>query len=200
MGKKYHEITPEHMGFIASQKLYFCATAAPEGRVNVSPKGGDTLRVTGANQVVWLNLTGSGNETAAHLMESSRMTLMFCAFEGKPKILRLYGNARTILPDDDEWPELYGLFDPQVGARQILVLEVDLVQTSCGFGVPYFDYAGDRADLKRWGEERGEQGVREYWRLKNTRSLDGQEIPIPSDNESENARVSDDSSSAEPRG
>jgi hypothetical protein len=131
--------------------------------------------------VVWLNLTGSGNETAAHLVRSSRMTLMFCAFEGRPKILRLYGDARMVQPQDVEWDELSACFEPHLGARQILVLEVDLVQTSCGFGVPYFDYAGDRDELRRWAEEKGEEGIREYWRLKNSRSLDGHDISIAGD-------------------
>jgi hypothetical protein len=178
MGKKYQEITPEQMSFIASQKLFFCASAAPEGRVNVSPKGGDSLRVLGPNRVIWLNLTGSGNETAAHVLENPRMTLMFCAFEGSPKILRLYGNATAIGPGDPEWEELYSMFGSQLGARQIFDLAIDLVQTSCGFGVPYFDYAGERDKLKQWAEEKGEQGVRDYWRQKNAASLDGKDTGI----------------------
>jgi hypothetical protein len=178
MGKKYQELTPEQIEFIAAQKLFFCATAAPSGRVNLSPKGSDTLRVLGPNRVVWLNLTGSGNETAAHLLESPRMTLMFCAFEGDPKILRLYGNATTVTTDSDDWDSLYAHFEPHAGARQIFDLDIDLVQTSCGFGIPYFDYAGERDKLRQWAEEKGEQGVREYWRIKNARSLDGKDTGI----------------------
>ena len=175
MGKKYQALTPEQVDFIAAQRLFFCATAAPAGRVNVSPKGGDALRVLDPNRVVWLNLTGSGNETAAHVLESPRMTLMFCAFEGEPKILRLYGTARTVTPGSEDWDELNALFEAHAGARQIFDLGIDLVQTSCGFGIPYFDYAGERDKLRAWAERKGEEGVREYWRLKNARSLDGKD-------------------------
>ncbi len=173
MGKKYTEITIEQMEFIRAQKMFFCATAATEGRVNVSPKGTDSLRILDSRRVVWLNLTGSGNETAAHLLDSPRMTLMFSAFEGAPKILRLYGTARAIYPSHDEWGDLYARFEQRLGARQIYDMQVDLVQTSCGFGVPYFDYAGDRDRLMQWENEKGEQGIRQYWQLRNARSLDG---------------------------
>ena len=185
MGKKYQEITPEHGDFIARQKLFFCATAAPDGRVNVSPKGTDSLRVLAPNRVVWLNLTGSGNETAAHVLEDPRMTLMFCAFEAEPKILRLYGSARMLQPADEDWAELYALFETQPGARQIFDMSLDLVQTSCGFGVPYFDYAGDRGKMRQWAEERGDEGIREYWKLKNTRSLDGKPTGMVVDEDAE---------------
>ncbi len=173
MGKKYQEISPDHHEFITRQKLFFCATAAADGRVNVSPKGGDSLRVLSPLRVVWLNLTGSGNETAAHVLAIPRMTLMFCAFEGEPKILRLYGNARMHQPGDEEFEVLYAQFEPHPGARQIFDLAVDLVQTSCGFGVPYFDYAGDREKLRQWTEEKGEHGLLDYQRRKNARSIDG---------------------------
>ena len=178
MGKKYQELTSAHIDFIGSQKVFFCATAAADGRVNVSPKGGDSLRILGPNRVVWLNLTGSGNETAAHLLQAPRMTLMFCAFEAEPKILRLYGTARTITPADAQWDELHALFTPRAGARQIFDLDIDLVQSSCGFGVPYFDYAGDRDALRQWSEEQGEAGIREYWRMKNATSVDGLDTGI----------------------
>lgn len=178
MGKKYQEISPEHGEFIARQKLFFCATAAADGRVNVSPKGGDSLRVLSPTRVVWLNLTGSGNETAAHLLENQRMTLMFCAFEASPKILRVYGRARTIHPGDTDWESTYKLFERHVGARQLFDLEVDSVMTSCGFGIPYFDYAGERGQLDRWSEERGVEGIREYWRAKNATSIDGKPTGI----------------------
>ena len=183
MGKKYSEISAEHGEFIARQKLFFCGTAAPDGRVNVSPKGLDSLRVIAPDRVLWLNLTGSGNETAAHLLEHPRMTLMFCAFEASPRILRVYGAARMVQPGDAEWDSLYANFQPSVGARQIFDLAVDLVQTSCGFGVPYFDYAGDRDKLRQWSEERGAAGIREYWRLKNTTSIDGKPTGIPVDDD-----------------
>lgn len=178
MGKLHGEITGPLRDFITAQKLFFVATAAPEGRVNLSPKGMDTLRVLGPNRVAWLNVTGSGNETAAHLLESPRMTVMFAAFEGPPLILRLYGTARTLHPRDAEWEEMIGLFPPLPGARQVFDLTVEEVQTSCGMGVPFFDYAGEREDLNRWAEKKGEAGIRDYWRDRNATSLDGRPTGI----------------------
>jgi hypothetical protein len=128
--------------------------------------------------VVWLNLTGSGNETAAHIQEDSRMTLMFAAFEGKPMILRLYGNAKVIHRNDPDWHERFSLFAPLPGARQIFDLTVDLVQTSCGMGVPFFDYAGERALLDRWAVNKGENGLKMYWKEKNQVTLDGKPTHI----------------------
>lgn len=173
MGKKYSEINDRLLQFIEAQKLYFVATAAAEGRVNVSPKGMDSLRVVSPNRVVWLNLTGSGNETAAHVQQDPRMTLMFCAFEGAPMILRLYGRARAVHRNDADWSALYRLFTPQPGARQIFDLDVDLVQTSCGMGVPLFEYGGDRDALQRWALNKGEAGIEQYWSDRNQVSLDG---------------------------
>ncbi|HBY24676.1 MAG TPA: pyridoxamine 5'-phosphate oxidase, partial [Propionibacteriaceae bacterium] len=144
MGKLYDSVTPELVEFIARQHMFFVATADASGRVNVSPKGLDSFRVLGPNRVAWLNGTGSGNETAAHLAMVNRMTIMMCAFEGKPWILRLYGTARTIQPGDPDWEELLDLFVPFPGARQVFDMTVDSAQTSCGFGVPFYDYVGQR--------------------------------------------------------
>jgi hypothetical protein len=138
MGKRFSELNDQHIRFIDRQKMFFVGTAAAESRVNVSPKGMDSLRVLGNNRVVWLNVTGSGNESSAHVQQNPRMTIMFCAFEGLPLILRLYGTARVIHPRDAEWAELYALFPPLPGARQIFDLSVDLVQTSCGQAVPLY--------------------------------------------------------------
>ncbi len=181
MGKKYPAIDGQHRAFIERQHLFFVATATADSRINLSPKGLDSFRVLGPNRVLWLNLTGSGNETAAHQVHDDRMTIMFCAFEGDPKILRLYGHARMILPSDLQWHELYAHFDPQPGARQMFDMSVDLVHTSCGFGVPLFAYQGQRTMLPRWAEKKGEDGIRRYWREKNTISLDGAQIPIADD-------------------
>jgi len=178
MGKKYNEITAELQAFIEAQKLFFVGTAAAEGRINVSPKGMDTLRVLDKNRVAWLNLTGSGNETAAHVQELDRMTLMFCAFEGSPLILRLYGNAKVIHMCDAQWQLLYPLFRPLPGARQIFDMQIDLVQTSCGMGVPLFDYAGDRQQLIDWAARKGDAGLRKYQEEKNRTSLDGKPTGI----------------------
>jgi hypothetical protein len=176
MGKQFTEIPDALLPFIARQHIFFVGTAAPDGRVNVSPKGMDALRVLDANRVIWLNVTGSGNETAAHLLENPRMTVMFAAFEGSPMILRLYGKARTIHTDDSDWTELYAHFRPLPGARQILDLQVDLVQTSCGMAVPLMDYVGDRELLNQWAEKKGDEGVRQYWAEKNAVSLDGRPV------------------------
>lgn len=178
MGQRYETIPPKMIDFIRRQKLFFVATAAPGGRVNLSPKGMDSLRVLDDGRVLWLNVTGSGNETAAHLRESPRMTLMFAAFEGNPLILRIYGTARAVHPRDSGWASLYALFEPLPGARQIFDLRVELVQTSCGFGVPLFDYVGQRDELTRWSERKGEEGIREYWETKNRTSLDGRPTGI----------------------
>lgn len=178
MGQRYSEISDKHKQFIEAQKLFFVGTAAADGRVNISPKGMDCLRVVGNNRVAWLNVTGSGNETAAHVQESSRMTIMLAAFEGAPMILRLYGNAKAVHKHDPEWNELFSLFTPIPGARQIFDLEIDLVQTSCGMAVPFFDYVGEREQLKEWAVKKGEEGLKEYWQEKNQISLDGKPTNI----------------------
>jgi len=135
MGKQLLEITTELKKFIENQKIFFVGTAVREGRVNISPKGMDTFRIINSNRIVWLNLTGSGNETAAHLQLNDRMTIMFCAFEGKPLILRLYGQARIYHERDSEFSSLINLFPKIAGTRQLIEMEVDLIQTSCGFSV-----------------------------------------------------------------
>ena len=173
MAKQYPTITDKLSAFIADQKIFFVATAAEKGRVNVSPKGMDSLRVINQNRVVWLNLTGSGNETAAHINRVNRMTIMFCAFSDEPMILRLYGRAREIKPGDNEWQELYSLFNPLPGSRQIFDLEVEMVQTSCGMAVPLFNFAEERNQLNKWADKKGEEGIRQYWEDNNQISLDG---------------------------
>lgn len=173
MGQRYQALQDSHREFIARQKLFFVATAMQDGLVNLSPKGMDSLRVLGPNQVAWLNVTGSGNETACHVEHSPRMTLMFCAFEGKPLILRLYGQARAIHQGDPEWADYYGLFEPLPGARQIFLLDVGLAQSSCGMSVPYYQYQGEREQLNDWARAKCEAGVQDYWRSRNVSSLDG---------------------------
>lgn len=178
MGKKLSHIPKALQRFIADQKIFFVATAPEEGRINLSPKGIDSFRVLKDDRVIWLNLTGSGNETQAHLDENGRMTIMFCAFEGNPNILRLYGVARAILPHHAEWKELSDQFEPVPGARQIIDMKVELVQTSCGYGVPFMEYKGERTTLIDWASEKGPDGIEEYWENKNTTSLDGKVIDI----------------------
>ena len=173
MAQRSSEISDKLTQFIQQQKIFFVATAACEGHINLSPKGMDSLRVLGPNRVVWLNVTGSGNETAAHLLENNRMTIMFCAFEGDPLILRLYGQARAIHPRDAEWHDLLQLFPPLPGARQIFDMQVDLVQTSCGMAVPFMDYRNEREQLSQWATKKGSDGIHQYWQDKNQISLDG---------------------------
>lgn len=178
MGKLYTQLTDDLMDFIQRQKLFFTGTATDDGRVNVSPKGLDTLRVVTEERIVWLNLTGSGNETAAHLRENGRITLMFCAFEGDPLILRLYGHARVFHPRDAEWDSLVTLFPAIPGARQIIDVSVDLVQTSCGFGVPLFEFKSDRDQLEEWAKKKGSEGIQKYWEEKNRMSIEGKPTGI----------------------
>ena len=178
MGQRYSEIPNKLKQFIKEQKIFFVGTASEDSRVNISPKGMDSLRVMDKNRIVWLNVTGSGNETSAHIQENSRMTIMFVALDGKPMILRVYGSARVIHKNDQEWKKLYSLFDPIPGARQVFDLEVDLVQTSCGMAVPFFDYVEERNQLKNWAIKKGDEGLKEYWKQKNQVSLDGKPTNI----------------------
>ena len=169
--------------FIEKQPMFFVATADREGRVNVSPKGLDTLRIVDDNRIVWLSLSGSGNETSAHVQATGRMTLMFCAFEGNPLILRVYGQARAIHPRDAEWADLIGDFPDMAGSRQIFDLSIDLVQTSCGSGVPVMEFRRSRGEeeLVPFYAEMGEDGVADYWRRKNMMTIDGKPTGILED-------------------
>lgn len=173
MGKPHRELSPEHIAFIKAQKIFFVGTATETGRVSVSPKGMDSLVVLGSKRIAWLNVTGSGNETSTHIQSNPRMTVMFCAFEGNPLVLRLYGKAKVLHRSDQEWNELITAFKPLPGARQIFDLAVDLVQSSCGMSIPYFDYVGERELLNDWATKRGEAGIRQYWADKNQVSIDG---------------------------
>lgn len=173
MAKQYDFISEKHKSFIEEQKMFTVGTAAADGRVNISPKGMDTLRVTGPNTLIWLNLTGSGNETAAHILQNGRMTIMWSAFNGKPLILRVYGQAKILHERDQGFQENLALFEETSGARQIFLLEVEMVQTSCGFAIPLMDYKEDRTILKEWAENKGKEGLKDYWELKNTKSIDG---------------------------
>lgn len=173
MAKQFSEISSKILQFIEAQKVFFVGTAGAEGRVNVSPKGMDSLRVLSPTQVVWLNATGSGNESAAHVLENGRMTIMFMAVEGDPMILRLYGQASVIHQHDSEWMRYLKMFPNVKGARQVFVVDLDLVQTSCGFAVPLYDYAGDREILNDWAAKQGGDGIRKYWEKNNVTSMDG---------------------------
>jgi len=180
MAKFYKSLTDELKQFISEQRMFFVATAplSADGRVNVSPKGLDSFRVLSAKQVAYLDLTGSGNETSAHLLENGRITIMFCAFAGDACILRLYGRGTTVLPDTPEWESLFPAFSPLPGARQIILIDVEQVQTSCGFGVPLYEPVGYREKLVKWATQKGQSGVREYQQKKNRVSIDGLPTPL----------------------
>ena len=177
MGQCYLTLSGRHIQFIEKQPMFFVGTAgSSDDKVNVSPKGMDSLRVLSPSRLIWLNVTGSGNETAAHLEHNSRMTLMWCAYEGKSLILRAYGQAKAIYPSDLEWDTLLAHFNPLPGMRQIFDVSIELVQTSCGMAVPLMDFQQQRDQLNHWAKEKGAQGISTYWQKKNTSSLDGKGI------------------------
>ena len=178
MADRYDQLDDRLIRFITGQRVFFVATATPESRINLSPKGMDSLRIVDPRRIAWLNLTGSGNETAAHLQSDPRMTLMFCSFDRTPLILRVYGRARAIHRRDPEWREAIGRFPTLPGARQVLDLSIDLVQTSCGQAVPLYDFRAERQQQRVWLEKLGEDGLHDYWAEANTRSLDGIETGI----------------------
>jgi predicted pyridoxine 5'-phosphate oxidase superfamily flavin-nucleotide-binding protein len=176
VAKNFDRILPAHRDFIGRQKIFFTATARATGRVNISPREAEALRILGDLAVVYLDRTGSGNETAAHLRADGRMTIMLSAFEGPSSMLRLYGRGRVIHRRNRDYQTLlcdhFEGVEPQ-GAREMVHLDVDLVRTSCGFGVPFFDYRGPRDQLERWAASKDDAGLQAYRREKNVFSLDG---------------------------
>ncbi len=175
MGKLNDYISPAHKEFIEKQHIFFVATAplSATGRINLSPKGLDCFRVLSENKVAYMDLISSGNETSAHTLENGRITIMFCSFEGSPNILRLYGDGFVVLPDSEDWKIYASHFKIYPSTRQIIVANIDLVQTSCNFGVPLYDYNGERDIHFEWAIKKGEEGLREYVLEKNLKSLDG---------------------------
>ena len=175
MGKLHETIKPEHKEFIEQQHMFFVATAplSIEGRINLSPKGLDSFRVLSENKVAYSDLISSGNETSAHTLENGRITFMFCSFDKVPNILRLYGKGFAVLRDSKEWDTYAANFTIYPSTRQIIVADIDLIQSSCGFGVPLYDYKGDRDKHFLWAEKLGEEGLSEYVQSKNLISLDG---------------------------
>ena len=178
---KLHDQIDEGMAeWIARQPLFFVASAplSADGHINLSPRGLDSFRVLGPRRVGWLDLTGSGNETAAHLAENGRITVMFCAFEGDPRILRLFGRGRSVFPGSGEWESLREELPELPGARQIVTVEVERIQTSCGYGVPLMEPKGERSRLLEWAEKKGGDGLVEYREKNNRVSIDGLPAPI----------------------
>ena len=180
----FNKLNHRFTQFIEEQPMFFVATAGVDGRVNLSPKGMGTLKVVDDTHISWLNVSGSGNETAAHVLETGRMTLMFCAFEGDAMILRTYGNAQVIYPRDQEWDAAYAEFPALAGSRQIFNLTIDLVQTSCGTGVPIMEYRSSRGEteLLPFFDNMGPDGVEKYWQKKNVHSIDGKPTGILNEN------------------
>jgi hypothetical protein len=182
MGRQYETLTPDLIAWIERQHLFFTATAPGDGgHVNCSPKGLDTLRILDPLTVVYLDLTGSGVETIAHLRDNGRIVLMFCAFEGPPKILRIHGRGTVVLRGDARFDELLRHFLPLAppflaSARSIVQIDIDRVADSCGYGVPRMRYDGERRQLAEWTDNRlrkhGSDAIQQYQREKNTVSID----------------------------
>lgn len=175
MGKVYDQIDEKLAAFLGRQQVFFVGTAPnePDGHLNVSPKGLDTFRILGPNSVAYLDLTGSGIETVAHLRQNGRVTLMFCAFEGRPLIVRLYGRGRVVEPGDGDWDALIARFPDYPGVRSVVVVDVDRVADSCGFAVPLYEYKGERSQLIDYAHNKGPEGMEQYKARKNWASIDG---------------------------
>lgn len=179
VGRAFDSITDSMREFIEAQHVFFVATAPSEGgHVNLSPKGYDSFRLLDANRVAYLDLTGSGAETIAHVRQNGRVTFMFCAFEGKPNIVRLYGAGRVVFPTDADFAGLRKRFagseaEAEGAVRSIIVVDVDRTSSSCGFSIPFMDYVDDRPRLLDWGRAKSDEQIADYWREKNTTSIDG---------------------------
>ena len=180
MAQFYDHITDEIKDFIRKQPLFFVATAPlnADGHVNLSPKGMDSFRILGDNSVGYIDMTGSGNETSAHIAENGRITFMFCGFENKADIIRLYGTGRVVLPDAPEWDTLSGHFPALISARQLIIADVHKAQSSCGYAVPYMEFKGERDTLSKYWQVKGEDALPEYWENKNVTSIDGLTTPL----------------------
>ena len=179
MAEFFPALTAEHRAFVERQPVFFVATAAEGARINLSPKGMDSFRVLGDRSVAYLDVAGSGNETNAHLLADGRITLMFCAFDQPALIFRIYGRGRAVLPQDADWGELHARFTPLPGTRQIFVVAIDQVQTSCGWGVPQMELIRERQTLKKYAEKFTPEQLLGVWRAADARSIDGLPTRLP---------------------
>jgi hypothetical protein len=179
MSQFFESLNPNLTAFIREQSIFFVATSAGESRINCSPKGMDTLRVLNDKTVAYLDLTGSGSETSAHILQDGRLTIMLCGFDEKPLILRLYGRGEVVHENSPRWPDLIAHFTQLPGQRQIIVLHIESVQTSCGFAVPRMQLLQPRNMLIDWAEKKGPAGLSDYRAQKNRRSIDGLETGVP---------------------
>ncbi len=175
MGKILQALDDETKQFIQAQSMFFVASAPfdPEGHINLSPKGLDTFRILGPRTVAYLDFTGSGVETIAHLKENGRIVLMFCAFQGPPNILRLHGRGRTVELHEPEFNTLQAHFQVYESTRSIIVIELTRIANSCGYGVPLLKYEGERSQMAAWASKQGPDGLKAYRQEKNSRSIDG---------------------------
>lgn len=173
MAEFYDQLNDKLINFIIDQKVFFVATATKDSRINLSPKGSDTFRIIDNQTVAYVNLTGSGNETGAHLNHDGRITIMMCSFEKTPLIFRIYGKGTNIYTHEPAFSKYQSYFQSLPGIRQIVVVNIDQLQTSCGYAVPFYDYKGEREALNRWAEQKGDEGIRQYWKDKNQISIDG---------------------------
>ena len=175
MGSFFSSILDKHQDFIKGQHMFFVSTAPldEEGHINLSPKGLDSFRVLSPNQVAYMDIVGSGNETSAHILENGRITFMFCAFAGPPNILRLYGKGYAVLPGSEGWEDIALHFNLMPATRQIIVADISKVQTSCGYGIPYYAYKGERDHAEKWAAKKGADGLEQYRQQKNMVSMDG---------------------------
>jgi hypothetical protein len=181
MAQFYEQLNDKLTAFIKRQPIYFVATAATEGRINLSPKGNDTLRVLNDKTVAYLDLTGSGSETSAHILAHGRLTMMLCSFDGDPLILRLYGRGEIVRPGEAKWADLVANFTELPGQRQIVVLHIESVQTSCGFAVPKMAIVEERKVLQDWAQKKGPEGLAGYRAKKNSKSIDGLPTGFPAE-------------------
>jgi hypothetical protein len=175
MGKFFDSIAPQHTAFAQKQHIFFVSTAplSGEGRINVSPKGMDSFRILNDKQVAYMDVIGSGNETSAHTLENGRITFMFCSFDKVPNILRFYGKGFTVLRDSLDWEKYSVHFKIFPSTRQIIVADIDLVQTSCGFGIPFYEYVGERTTHFDWAAKKNDEELLDYQITKNSVSIDG---------------------------
>ena len=185
MAKRFPKLEDQHIDFIRAQHLFFVGTAAPIGRVNISPKGMDSLKVLSPRRIIWANMTGSGNETAGHLKQANRMTLMWCSFDKKPLILRVYSTARTIHHDHEDWDALSAEFPDLAAKRQVYDMNIEMVQTSCGFAVPIMDFQSERSTLQDYFEQSRGTAAEDYWSGVNAKTIDGLLTGTPEGNSGE---------------
>ena len=178
MAVKFDSINKEHKKFIEAQKMFVVGSAGADGFINISPKGMESFKIMDENTVVWVNYTGSGNETSAHVQENGRMTVLFNSFEKAPLVLKLYGKAKVIHECDARWDEMVSHFDTSVATRQVFEMKVELVLTSCGYAVPEYKFIKERDTLKKWSDKKGREGIKKYWKENNTHTLNGVETNI----------------------